>query len=292
MLTPLVLGAVALLLAGPVPALAAGRTRLRRTPAAMLLLWQGMALAAVLAAVGAGLAVVTWRIWRPPVTGLDLAVAGLAGLLTVVVAIRLAVSGHRVGTGLRRLRQRHRAQLDVLARLEAGPGLRVLEHEAPVAYCVPGLGHPRIVLSAHLVRRLDQEQLAAVVAHERSHLRSRHDLVLEAFTVLHRAFPRWVSSRAARSEAGLLVEILADRAAVRATSRRALVSALVEVAGAQAPEGTIGAGGDLAARVDLLVDPGTHRLQATLLVVLTALLLVVPTLLVVLPWFSALFPRG
>ena len=72
----------------------------------------------------------------------------------------------------------------------------------------------------------------------------------------------------------------------------AFPSTTFEVAGAQAPEGTIGAGGDLAARVDLLVDPGTHRLQATLLVVLTALLLVVPTLLVVLPWFSALFPRG
>ena len=58
---------------------------------------------------------------------------------------------------------------------------------------------------------LEPDELDAVLSHEQAHLRARHDLVLEAFTVLHEAFPRWVSSRAALDEVAMLVEVLADR---------------------------------------------------------------------------------
>lgn len=220
MATTLVLGALAVVLAGPFPWGLSRWRGLRRTPAAAMLLWQSTALAAVLAALGAGLSLATERLWEPPVTAVDVVVAGLAGAVTLVVLARLAVSGHRTGTALRRMRRVNRERVDLVA--EVDRGVSVLEHELPVAYCVPGMTGARIVVSRSTLTTLAPAELGAVLEHERSHLRARHDLVLEAFAVLHRAFPRWVASAAARREVEVLVEVLADRAACRAGDRRAL----------------------------------------------------------------------
>jgi beta-lactamase regulating signal transducer with metallopeptidase domain len=289
-LTPVVLGVLAVVLAGPFPAVLTCWTRLRRTPAAAMLLWQSTALAAVLAALGAGVALATDRLWEPPVAPADLAVAALAGWVTLVVAARLLLSGHLTGTTLRRTRRAHRERVDLLARTDGG--VSVLEHELPVAYCVPGMSGSRIVVSSPTLATLTSLELAAVLEHERSHLRARHDLVLEAFTVLHRAFPRFVASAAARDEVEVLVEVLADRAAVRRADRRALLSALLALAGAPAPAGSLGAAASaLAARVEALRDTGSHRVQAALVATLAAALLALPTLLVVVPWVAGLEPR-
>lgn len=286
MLTPIALGTLAVLLAGPVPALMARWSGLRSTPAAAMLLWQSTALAAVLAALGAGLSLATDRLWQPPVAAEDVLVAALAGAVTVVVGGRLLLSGHLTGTALRRVRRAHRERVDRVARRERG--VSVLDHGVPVAYCVPGVAGARIVVSRSTLERLGPAELEAVLEHERSHLRARHDLVLEAFTVLHRAFPRWVASRAAREEVEVLVEVLADRAAVRHGDRRALLGALVALAGASAPAGALGSTGSLGARVEALRDERPHRVQAGAVVVLAAALLALPTALVVLPWLSGL----
>ena len=210
--TPVVLGALAVLLAGPLPWVLSRWTGLRRTPAAAMLLWQSAALAAVLAALGAGLSLVTAHLWEDPAGPADVVVAGLAGAVTVVVLARLLLSGHRTGTSLRRMRRLHRERVDLVARVDGG--VSVLDHDVPVAYCVPGMSRSRIVVSRSTLTRLAPAELGAVLEHERSHLRARHDLVLEAFTVLHLAFPRWVASESARREVEVLVEVLADRAAV------------------------------------------------------------------------------
>lgn len=292
MLTPLLLGALALALASPVPWALARTARLRHTPVPAMLLWQSIALAAVLAALGAGLSLVTQRLWVGPVGTLDVGLALLAGGVTVVVAARLLLSGHRTGTTLRRLRRRHREQVDLLARVDREihrQGISVLDHEVPVAYCVPGMSGSRIVVSRSALTRLGPAELAAVVEHERSHLRARHDLVLEAFTVLHRAFPRWVSSGAAHHEVQVLVEVLADRAAVRLGDRRALASALLTLAGSRTPGGALGAGGTgLAERVAVLRDTSPHPVQATLVTLAALALLALPSGLVVLPWLTGL----
>jgi Zn-dependent protease with chaperone function len=286
-LTPLVLGAIAVLLAGPLPWTLSRWSGLRRTPAAAMLLWQSTALAAVLAALGAGLSLATDRLWAPPVAPLDVAVAALAGAVTVVVAARLLLSGHRTGTALRRMRRLHRQRVDLVARVDKG--VSVLEHDLPVAYCVPGMTGSRIVVSRSTLTSLDPAELGAVLEHERSHLRARHDLVLEAFTVLHHAFPRWVASGAARDEVEVLVEVLADRAACRVGDRRALLSALLALAGSPAPAGSLGsAASSLAARVEVLRDPRPHRVQSALVLLLAVAILALPTLLVVLPWLTAL----
>ena len=289
MVTPVVLGVLAVLLAGPLPWLLSRWARLRRTPAAAMLLWQSTALAAVLAALGAGVALVTDRLWEPPVAATDVVVASLAGGVTLVVLVRLLLSGHRTGTDLRRMRRLHRERVDMVARVDGG--VSVLEHDLPVAYCVPGMSGSRIVVSRSTLTRLAPAELSAVLEHERSHLRARHDLVLEAFTVLHNAFPRWVASAAARREVEVLVEVLADRAACRSGDRRALLSALLALAGSPSPAGSLGSGSSLAARVEVLRDTRPHRVQSVVVAALAAAILALPTLLVVLPWLTGLDAR-
>lgn len=286
-MTTIVLGVLAVLLAGPVPASMARLPRLRRTPRAAMLLWQSVALGAVLAAVGAGLSLFTDHAWRQPPGPVGWVVSAVALSLTVMVVARLLLSGHRVGTTLRALRRRHREQLDLLA--YDGPGARVLEHEVPVAYCVPGMhGSAQVVVSAGAIDRLSSAEVEAVLAHERAHLRARHDLVLEAFSVLHRAFPRWVSSRAALGEVQLLAEVLADRAAARVTGPVPLARALVALAEGRTPHAALGAGQvALVDRVRLL-DDGEHPLQAAVLILLAAAVIALPTAFVVVPWLLSL----
>jgi Zn-dependent protease with chaperone function len=295
--TPLLLGVLAVLLAGPVPALLARLPRTRVTPRAAMVLWQAVALAAVLAALGAGLSLVTGTAWRRAPDLAPYAIAAVALLVTALVLGRLLLSGHLVGSDLRALRRRHREQVDLLAREDARvPGaaaVRVLEHDLPVAYCVPGRKVERVVVSVGALDRLSPDEVTAVLAHERAHLHARHDLVLEAFSVLHHAFPRWVSSGAALAEVRLLVEVLADRAAARDGSHRALGSALVTLAEGRASGpgfalAAVPAEPSLLVRVRLIGDRGPHRIQSALLLTLAGAVLGVPTAFVVLPWLAGL----
>ncbi len=287
-MTTLVLAALGIVLAGPVPWALSRMPALRRTPRAAMVLWQSVALAGVLAALGAGLSLITLQLaGEQSVRSYALSTIPLT--VTGLVLARLLLSGHRVGTRLRLLRRRHRRLLDVLA--EDHDGVRVLEHEAPTAYCVPGL-RSRVVVSSGAIASLQPSELAAVLSHERAHVRARHDLVLEAFTVLQEAFPAVVTSRQALTEVSLLVEVLADRAARRRHGAQALVSAftrLVEGGAPQPPAGAVAAvDTSVRARLDLLLDARAHRLQATVVLLAAVAVLVVPTVLVVLPWLSRL----
>jgi hypothetical protein len=110
---------------------------------------------------------------------------------------------------------------------------------------VPGL-RSAIVISAGALDLLDQAELAAVLAHERAHLRARHDLVLLPFTALLRAF-RWSAiARDANREVALLVEMMADDRARRRRPARELATALLRVGaagGGLAPTGALAIGG-------------------------------------------------
>jgi bla regulator protein blaR1 len=271
---------LAAVLAGPAPAVLARTTAVRRAPRAALVLWQAVALAAVLAALGAGLSLAT-------VPALPPVVVVLAVVVTLTVLGRLLLSGHVVGTRVRALRRRHREMVDLLASEDAG--VRVLEHAAPMVYCVPAVTGSRVVVTAGARERLEASELAAVLAHERAHLRARHDLVVEAFTVLHDAFPRFVTSRAALAEVRLLVEVLADRAARRRLGPVPLVRALAVLVGASVPPAAMAAGGgdqpgEVAARMALLRDERPHRVLAAGLYTAAAGVLVLPTVFVAVPW--------
>ena len=261
-------------------ALAAARWP-RRSPAAAIVLWQALGLGWGLAAVGA-LAALGASDARSGVAGGSFALVSRAlggghaaagpRLLAWTVGLRLlALSAGLVLLLLLcwilvaafyaviRARRRQRMLLSLLAHGDPKvPGALVVDHPAATAYCVPGL-RSRIVISAGALDLLDQDELAAVLAHERAHLRERHDLVLLPFTALLRAF-RWVSvAREAEAAVSLLVEMHADDRALRHRPALELATALLRVGAAgwvHAPAGALAAAdGEVAARVSRLLRP-------------------------------------
>lgn len=290
-MTPIVLGLLALVLAGPVPTLLARARWTSLVPRAAIVLWQSLALAAVLAALGAGMALGINVVTRPGSGPAEWVLHSLATLLTCVVAIRLAWSAVRVAVRTRARRRRHRELVDLVASQDGeDPDLRVLAEQTPFAYCVPGLRDRRVVLSSGALERLSDPELVAVLAHERSHLRARHDLVLEAFTALREAFPKFSRGRTPLEHSALLVEMLADDAARRRVGAAPLARALVALADAPTPGGGLAASGTgTLARLHRLGEPDRpHRLLAAATYLAAAGILIVPTVTVAIPWLLSI----
>ncbi|GAB2612803.1 M56 family metallopeptidase [Kribbella endophytica] len=296
MITPILLAALALVLTGPAPALLARSSWPYRIPRAAVALWQALSIAAVLAALGAGISLSYSTAGEPgeprfdPSSARDLAAAAVLAL-TALVAIRLLYAAGRVAVGTRARRKRHRDLVDVLATPDGLiPGLRVLAEETPLAYCLPAMRGSRVVVSVGALDRLDDSELRAVLAHEQAHLRARHDLVLEAFTALHMAFPRWVRSDVALEQARTLVELLADDDARRRNGPLPLARALVALAGSPAPAaGMAMAKSATVLRVQRLAEPEPRFPVLSAATYTTAVaLLVLPTVTVAAPVLKAL----
>jgi Zn-dependent protease with chaperone function len=170
------------------------------------------------------------------------------------------------------------------------PGLQVLAEKTPLAYCLPALRGSRVVVSVGALDRLDERELRAVLAHEQAHLRARHDLVLEAFTMLHTAFPRWVRSEVALAQARTLVELLADDDARRRNGPAPLARALVALAGAPAPSAALAvARSSTVLRVQRLAEPESrYPWLSAATYAAAATLLVLPTVTVAAPIVDAL----
>ena len=289
----------------------------RRSPAAAIMLWQAMGLGWGVAAIGSlaalgadpvgpgvaggALAVVDTAVRnvasevRPPgfLAALRLLCLGAsATLLALLCWVLIASAG-----AVLRERRRHRVLLSLLAHGDPKvPGALVVDHPAAAAYCVPGL-RSQIVISAGALDLLDQAELAAVLAHERAHLRERHDLVLLPFTALARAFPWSVLVQRSYASVALLVEMLADDHAARQRPARELVTALIRVGASGSPASPAGmlaiAPGDdkppadsgVTARVERLLTPAPGlSLPARVLVCgAAAALVVVPAALLVVP---------
>jgi Zn-dependent protease with chaperone function len=91
------------------------------------------------------------------------------------------------------------------------------------------------VLSAGLLELLTEEELAAVVAHERAHVTQHHHVLLVAFSAWRSALPWFPIATRAHEAVGLLIELLADDHARRTVSERNLSRAVARVALAGAP---------------------------------------------------------
>lgn len=288
-MTPILLGIIGLLLAHPLPALL-GRMRWPyRVPRAAIFLWQAMALAAVLAVLGAGLSTSLWLV--SPENDLEwwrIAAHFLVLALTVFVVVRLCWSTWTVARETRERRRRHRCLVDVLARADgASPQMRILLAKTPIAYCVPALRNSRVVVSSGTLDELADDELAAVLAHERAHVRYRHDLVLEAFTALRRAFPLVPRGDAPLGQSQVLIEMLADDRARREYGTLPLARALVTLADQRTPLGALGAGSAAALRLERLsTRPRTHVIEATFAYALAAAVLIVPTVSLAVPWIA------
>jgi hypothetical protein len=179
---------------------------------------------------------------------------------TAIAASWLTVAAVRV--------RRCRADYRALAPGEQASEVEVLDGDEPVAYTLPGRCG-RIVVSSGMLHALSEGEQEVLFAHERSHLRRRHDRFLHAVDLgvavvplLHpmKRFVRFATERWADEDAARSV---GDRRLVaRALTRAALVQH-----GSIQP-GLALAGLGVRARVDqLLATPASPAVvRATLLV--------------------------
>ncbi|MEH0844787.1 M56 family metallopeptidase [Micromonospora sp. CPCC 205711] len=245
-------------------------------PVAVLLGWLGLLVAvtatfgvavAVLLAPGAAhewalhdLARLCWH-WaqpsRPPALS---EVLGAAGALTMVAAfMKFAASCVRRARTACRARRAH-ADLLTLSGGAAEPGdgaVLWIPHPTPLAYSLGGSGGLTVLASC--TRDLPADQLAAVLSHERAHLRERHHLLVSAVEGLASAVPWLPLTREAPAAVRLLVELRADAAAVRECGQAAVRDALLSFAGAPHPPSALSmAGGEVGIRLQRLQSRTPH----------------------------------
>jgi Zn-dependent protease with chaperone function len=306
-IAPLALAALAITLAWPIPLLLARATWSARAPAAALALWQAIALAGGLSMIGALLTLGLAPFGDDLVSGaIGLASQGVlsiawpnvialvgATILTVYLVLNLAL------TVVRSERQRRRhAQLLLLLSTQLPSGSRMIDSPSPVAYCLPGAVTSVTVVSAGLIALLDDDEMTAVIEHEKAHVIQRHDVVLVAFRAWHASLPWFPIAFRAQREVGLLIEMLADDRARKTVPDSVLARAIVRV-GAESgrvhaghPASGSASGGDVtdATSIDALrhrvarLDARPLPLLATTAVFLAAFaLLAVPTALLFAP---------
>ncbi|CAH0132867.1 hypothetical protein SRABI83_00284 [Arthrobacter sp. Bi83] len=317
------LAVLAIVLAWPVPILLSRAQWPARDPFTAMLLWQAIGLAGGLSMIGAMLvyglepvgdnliaglrALAGMVLQNAPTTALGfwhLFALSAAALLTAHLVFTLLLTYFKIG----RQRRRHRELLALLASPSAdGTGTMVINHDSPVAYCLPGGARSVTVLSDGLLAALEPAELRAVLIHENAHLNQRHHLLLWAFAAWRQALPWLPTTRLAQEAVNSLIEMLADDVALKSESKATLIKAIAIVAsgsavpqaapvmgpaglsdsGLQFPEGAGGAGpaGTTASRVSRLLSPrpplpGT--LRAAVLAV-CILLLAMPTALLIVP---------
>ena len=305
------LAALALALAWPVPVFLARAAWPARAPFAAMVLWQSIALAGGLSMIGAMLCYGLVPLGDNLAQGLHALtqiVVGRASLdtLGLVHAFALSaaalLSAHLIFTlwltffRIERQRRRHRDLLHILSSpSDDRPDTLVINHQAPVAYCLPGGSRSVTVLSDGLLDLLSPEELRAVLIHEQTHLTQRHHLLLWAFSAWRSALPWLPTSKLAQQAVSSLIEIMADEVALRSVSKSTLVTAIALVASgsAQLPADTLIADNarkidtpaTTSARLGRLLAPAPALAAGTQLLIVAGavLLLAVPTALLLVP---------
>ncbi|GGL59787.1 M56 family metallopeptidase [Planomonospora parontospora] len=222
-------------------------------------------------------------------TALASAEARLALLGSGLIIARFTYCAAAVLLRARRERRHHAQMLALLGCHDGELGAVVLTYDEPAAYCVPGR-RGRAVITTGALQSLAPEEVAAVLAHERAHLRGRHHLVLAAAEALVRAFPGLPLFERARAEVARLIELLADDVAARRHPRIHIASALVRLATGQTPAFMLGAGGETAlTRVRRMLGPEVPLCRRERLagMVAVAVLLAGPAAIAALPGVSS-----
>lgn len=210
------------------------------------------------------------------------------GLAVLVVRVPVLFTAELFQGHLTRRAQQSRLWLVASHRIP-GDGLLIVEHPLPVAFCLPGRARTIVVTSA-AVASLSHDQLTAVLAHERAHLRGRHHLVLawsRAVAQGLRFLPalRWVISEQAR-----LLEMAADDRAASSSSRQALATALLRLVDVPFGVRTLGAVQHaVSARVERLVSVRRRQTRISTWVALSAFTILagLPGVFVSVAWVTA-----
>lgn len=311
----LLLTAVALTAAvlGPRVLLRAGWPE--REPVVALWVWQclvGGVLLSCLAALVLGAAAVfdTVRVHAfapapPAVTAaydLTAAPPGTA-FLTLLLACGAAWTGAMLARELVEARRRERARRAHLRErvpelpaglAEAGPAgargpLLVLEDEYPDAWLIPGAA-PRLVVTTGALRRLDERQVDAVLAHELGHARAHHDWLLHLSAALATGFPRVPLFAHFADQTHRLVELAADDTASRRCGHLTAALALIELNRHRGVLSCAGTRRLLGDRVQRLLEPPPRldRARRTATTTAAALIPLLPLLIAFFPALAVL----
>ncbi|WP_458778838.1 M56 family metallopeptidase [Arthrobacter sp. D3-16] len=244
------LAVLAIVLAWPVPILLSRANWPARSPFTAMLLWQAIALAGGLSMIGAMLvyglepigdnliaglrALAGMVLFNAPTTALGfwhIFALSAAALLTAHLVFTLLLTYYKI----ERQRRRHRELLALLASPSAeGTRTLVINHDSPVAYCLPGGARSVTVLSDGLMAALEPAELRAVLIHENAHLSQRHHLLLWAFAAWRQALPWLPTTRLAQESVNSLIEMLADDVALKTESKATLIKAIAIVASGSA----------------------------------------------------------
>jgi len=241
-----------LLLSTVAPGLLARARWAEREPVLALCAWQCLVVAVLLCcllslllAATAALPALREAVFAGAPTGVE-AAYGLAGAegwgrlcaaLLAAGGLWTAVSLTREIRSARALRGHRHAQLSDRAPelpkgLAAGRGAReqlvVLENVHPEAWSLPG-PDARLVVTTGALQQLSDRELAAVLSHERGHVRARHHWLAQCAEALATGFPGVGVFSAFRDQVGELVELAADDRAARRHGRLTTALALVEL---------------------------------------------------------------
>lgn len=255
MLPALLLLNLALLLWLIVPRLLVAGTWRVRHPVAVLRLWflalasgVGALVATVVLLVDAALTLTPFADMPGVPIGRSVVVAMLAWFALALVggAIALVVGvveqrwrgDRRVRDELRRLAALGRpltssepAADAVICALRPGAPVIVVADDVLSAVALPGSGG-RVLVAEGVVEQLEPGELAAVIAHERAHLRRRHHLLI-GIAELHAAcLPGSPAGRDLRHATRLLVELIADDDAARELGPQVVATALRRIGSA------------------------------------------------------------
>lgn len=175
----------------------------------------------------------------------------VAGLVSVVLVTAAVI---RCGVGVvRHARQRrtvHRKHLDLLRILTgagAVPGSTLwLDVPDPMAYSVAG--RPSLIVASEGLRReLPRHAVAAVLEHERAHLRGRHHLMVAIAEALAIALPWLPLMRRSPYLVRAVVELSADSIAARSHGAGAVRTALLGMSESSTPAHALGMAPDCVA---------------------------------------------
>ena len=206
----------------------------------------------------------------------------------IVAAVALLALGGRLGYAAMATlldARRTRRQLERIG--TAFGGFTLVESPEPMAYTV-GVRHRLVVVSSGLLAELDDGERAAVLAHERAHVRGWHTALLLAARIVVRAFGSFPPARAATRQLVLGLETAADDAAVNEVGDPVIVArALLRLAEQPTPElpasGLGASESDVVMRVRRLTSPDKRRRRSLGMSATGATLLLLISLLMILP---------
>ncbi|MFE2586284.1 M56 family metallopeptidase [Streptomyces sp. NPDC059378] len=223
----------------------------------------------------------------PWATALTLLLACGAAWTTAMLLRELVEARRR--RGLARAHLRERAP-DLPPGLPGARGpLLVLEDEYPDAWWLPG-HPPQLVVTTGALHRLTAHQLDAVLTHERDHARAHHDWLLHLSTALATGFPRVPLFTHFCEQTHRLVELAADDTASRRCGHLTTALALIELNQHRGVLSCASSHRLLCERVDRLLAPPPRlgRRDRALTTTVAALVPLLPLLITFAPALTAL----